>query len=1124
MNTYSGPTKLARALKAIQAIMLTLTLVTMSFPVSAFAKKDDEENGHTPVTVCHNGSALTVDDDAVSGHVGHGDTVLHSGEKQDGDDELCSDDEEEDEDNDEDDNDEDEDSGDDEDNDDDEDNEDEDEGDDEDTDEDAVSCTLSAVPSSITVGGNSTLTLSIEGEDADELSAEVDQEVGQLSDGDTAVVTPTETTTYTATISGDHEDDDKKKNDEDEDDDDEDWTATCSVTVTVNPVDDEDDTDDGAQCVIVSDTVTMQGEVPVALVTFIHGAWNTVTAALNPAKWIWGEDPVSPANTEKTETFTRTFSLVTAPTSATLEMSADNGYIVTVNGEEVDDKSGVETNYSSVHSYEVGDLLVEGENTIEFTVTNFAQSGGTPTSNPAGLIYKLSVADADCGDPEVDHITVVASKVVCADEADLPNWGNGGEPITSTTAADWVETHESCRLEDGWKFEYGNSGTPDGGNATLGHVAGYTEFGPTVDGVVTANIPMSALGDGSEFHLREQLQDGYIPFTYNNNSEAPNGDNVSAEFYCANDVLNYDNYDFIRNPVEGNTYYCVAFNAEKEKTPACNPEINLLKNGGFEMPDIGTGSFSIVKDINLDAGSVLEWLVAWTSPQDGGRLGLEIQDHIAGNPAVGSGDQFAELDGDHPVTISQTVATVPGQQYELSFKYSPRAGRTAADNQITVKADGSVLGAVLSADGNTDGTTNWNDYFRTFTAADASTLIEFADTGTDTSYGGYLDDVSLHCVVPVEDTTVTVTKVVVGNENYDASDFPLFVGEEGVVSGVATEVKPGTYTVYESSNADFTPSFSGDCVADEDNEARQNLVEDFIAKKNAIQDSIDASPEDPDNAAKQALIEDIDAKIVALQNSLSATITVEEGEDAQCTITNTYNPKNSEEGTLVIVKETTGGNGAFDFDITGNEASIDADVETEDGTGSTEVSLLEGTYNLTETVLSGWTLDNVSCEYGEESAGESIPNGEQIYIEAGETVTCTFHNTKVAESSRRGGRRHGGGGGEVLGASTCGPLLTSYLKLGWANDADQVSKLQDFLNTNMNAGLPVSGFFGPMTFEAVKAFQKAHWEDVLKPWIGLPGSGIEGENTPTGFVYQTTRWQINNIFCPGSEAFPAKLD
>lgn len=1103
MNTYSGPTKFARALKAFQAIMLTLTLVTMSFPVSAFAT-ENEEHGHTPITICHEGHAQTVDDDS---SLINEESYLHDGEEQEGDDELCSGDDEED-DND----------GDDEDNDD----------EDNDEDEDAVSCTLSAAPSSITEGDSSTLTLSIEGEDADELSAEVDQEVGQLSDGDTAVVTPTETTTYTATISGEHGEHDKKKNDDDEDEDDNDdenWTATCSVTVTVDTGDDDEgDTDDGAQCVIVSDTVTNQGEVPAVLVTFIHSAWNTVTAALNPAKWIWGEDPVSPANTEKTETFTRTFSLVTAPTNATLEVSADNGFSVKVNGTALTpDLSGVETNYASVQSYDVASLLNEGENTIEFTVKNFAQSGGTPTSNPAGLIYKLSVADADCGDPEVDHITVVASKVVCADEADLPNWGTGSgdgyvSPITATTAEDWVETHESCEIVPDWQFEWGNQSAPDMGRDFIG-VSGNENYHVFSAGD-EVEIPLSALGEGP-VHLREVLQKGYIPFTFDQTEGHQNNDNaVSAEFYCADDVLNYDNWDFINGPEEGETYYCVGFNAPKEKAPVCNPEINLLANGGFETPDVGAGGYDIIADSN----PLLAWLVAWTSLEDGGRLGLEIQDHVAGNPAVGSGDQFAELDGDHPVTISQEVATVPGQQYELSFKYSPRAGRTAADNEITVKADGSVLGAVLSADGNTDGTTNWNDYFRTFTAADASTLIEFTDTGTDTSYGGYLDDVSLHCVVPVEDTTVTVTKVVVGNENYDASDFPLFVGEEGVVSGVATEVKPGTYTVYESSNADFTPSFSGDCVADEDNEARQNLVEDFIAKKNAIQDSIDASPEDPDNAAKQALIEDIDAKIVALQNSLSATITVEEGEDAQCTITNTYNPKNSEEGTLVIVKETTGGNGAFDFDITGNEASIDADVQTENGTGSTEVSLLEGTYNLTETVLSGWTLDSVSCEYGEESAGESIPNGEQIYVEAGETVTCTFHNTKTAESSRRGGRRHGGGGGEVLGASTCGPLLTSYLKLGWANNADEVTKLQDFLNTNMNAGLPVSGFFGPMTFEAVKAFQKAHWEDVLKPWIGLPGSGIEGENTPTGFVYQTTRWQINNIFCPGSEAFPAKLD
>ncbi len=165
-------------------------------------------------------------------------------------------------------------------------------------------------------------------------------------------------------------------------------------------------------------------------------------------------------------------------------------------------------------------------------------------------------------------VTVIASKVVCTNPSQLPQWGAGGHgPITATTAQDWVsgEGHGTCSIVPGWTFEYGDSTAGDGGDATVGHVAGYTAFGPTTGSPASASviIPMSALGDGTEFHLREQLQAGFIPFTFG--ADHTNSTYPSAQFYCASDVLNNDNFDFIRNPVAGQTYQCVAFNA-----PSCN--------------------------------------------------------------------------------------------------------------------------------------------------------------------------------------------------------------------------------------------------------------------------------------------------------------------------------------------------------------------------------------------------------------------------------------------------------------------------------------------------------------------------------------------------------------------------
>src|SRR3989338_10810726 len=86
-----------------------------------------------------------------------------------------------------------------------------------------------------------------------------------------------------------------------------------------------------------------------------------------------------------------------------------------------------------------------------------------------------------------------------------------------------------------------------------------------------------------------------------------------------------------------------------------SPTGNLILNGGFETPDVPTGSWAIYPDASL---------TSWTV-EDG--AGLEIQDHAAGDPH--GGNQLAELDSNNSSVISQTVSTVGGRSYQLRFWY-----------------------------------------------------------------------------------------------------------------------------------------------------------------------------------------------------------------------------------------------------------------------------------------------------------------------------------------------------------------------------------------------------------------------------------------------------------------------
>jgi hypothetical protein len=124
----------------------------------------------------------------------------------------------------------------------------------------------------------------------------------------------------------------------------------------------------------------------------------------------------------------------------------------------------------------------------------------------------------------------------------------------------------------------------------------------------------------------------------------------------------------------------------------------------------------------------------------------------------------------------------------------------------------------------------------------------------------------------------------------------------------------------------------------------------------------------------------------------TATINLESGEIVTCTFTN------SEKGHIVVEKETepAGSDQSFTFDPSWSASDFDLkDGESEDSGG-----LAPGTYSVTETVPAGWTLGGATCTGGKE------PDG--INLGAGQTVTCTFINTKpgtitVTKTVDRGG-------------------------------------------------------------------------------------------------------------------------
>ena len=95
-----------------------------------------------------------------------------------------------------------------------------------------------------------------------------------------------------------------------------------------------------------------------------------------------------------------------------------------------------------------------------------------------------------------------------------------------------------------------------------------------------------------------------------------------------------------------------------------------------------------------------------------------------------------------------------------------------------------------------------------------------------------------------------------------------------------------------------------------------------------------------------------------------------------CTFTNT------KKGHIIVRKVTVGGDDSFTFDT-----SYGPDFNLSNGQQNDSGLLAAGTYSVAETgIPAGWQLTSATCDDG------SAPGS--IGLAAGETVTCTFTNTK----------------------------------------------------------------------------------------------------------------------------------
>lgn len=194
---------------------------------------------------------------------------------------------------------------------------------------------------------------------------------------------------------------------------------------------------------------------------------------------------------------------------------------------------------------------------------------------------------------EPDELTIKAAKIVCPTEEDLPNWGAGNvvSYIDENTAADFVANNPNCRFETDWDFQWGKGVSDPGKDFRGPAAAGWQNFDTATGNGTMAEVVIGAEAfstGGTTVKLREVLPPNYHPFSYTGGQPNSPGSDVSAEFYCHTDVLNYDNFDFITGATLGEVYYCVAFNVLE--TGYCGDGV---VNQDWEQCDPGRDSKSL---------------------------------------------------------------------------------------------------------------------------------------------------------------------------------------------------------------------------------------------------------------------------------------------------------------------------------------------------------------------------------------------------------------------------------------------------------------------------------------------------------------------------------------------------
>ena len=485
---------------------------------------------------------------------------------------------------------------------------------------------------------------------------------------------------------------------------------------------------------------------------------------------------------------------------------------------------------------------------------------------------------------------------------------------------------------------------------------------------ITGGNPSDTGFAGSESGLTVALDPGS---TYSvSESGGPSGYALSASADCSGTIA------------LGESLTCTITNDD------IAPTITLTK-----VVDNGDGGDAVADDFALTVGG--------SGVQSGVTVEVAANTAIALDETLVSGYDFVSISGDAkcPAALGGTVTLDEGENISCTITNDDIAptitltkvvdngdgGDAVADDfALTVGGAGVQSGVTVEVDANTAialDETLVSGYDFVSISGDAKCPAALGGTVT-------LDEgENISCTMTNDDIapTITLTKNVVNDDGGDAvaDDFALTVGGAGVQSGVAVEVAANTPIALDEtlvSGYDFV-SISGDakCPAalggtvtlDEGENISCTITNDDVAPTITL-------TKDVINSGYDFVSITGDAKC---PTALGGTVTLDEGENISCTMTN-----DDIAPAITLTKDVINDDGgdavADDFALTVGGAGVQSGVAVEVA-ANTPIAL-------DETLVSGYDFVSIS---GDAQCPTAL--GGTVTLDEGENISCTITNDDI---------------------------------------------------------------------------------------------------------------------------------